>query len=166
MHNKYSIDNLQLLSLSILNCLSDACKLQLYPMDTVYGLSPGELFPASLSVPPTPILNAFLYKFCKRILPFLCAQCSNYYSISSLCNLWIIRNVLDIWLFLRFYFLRIDNFLKCVLLLFIYLFLFLPPPPPPPPVINSKTRKAVWENCWWFYAILCTWITVSLCTGR
>lgn len=87
MHNKYSIDDLQLLSLSILNCLSDACKIQLYPMDTVYDLSPGELFPASLSVPPTPILNAFLYKFCKCILPFLCAQCSNYYSISSLCNL-------------------------------------------------------------------------------
>lgn len=63
-----------------------------------------------------PLLTAFLFKFCKHILPFLCAQYGNYYSISSLSKFWSIRNVLDVWLFLRFSFLSIDNFLKCILL--------------------------------------------------
>lgn len=86
MHNEYSIDNLQLLSLSILNCSSDGCKMLLYLMEIVYDLSPGGLFlpvPHPSQLCPPPILNAFLFNFCKHILPFLCAQYGSYYWVTT-----------------------------------------------------------------------------------
>jgi len=77
MHNKYSIDNFQLLSLGILNCASDACKIHLYLIHIVYDLSPGELFPLFVCPPPYPHPPGF------KCLPDQVLQARSTFSVYS-----------------------------------------------------------------------------------